>query len=210
MVLIPHIIEMSQGRERSYDIFSRLIKDRIVMVTGEITDELAAVVNAHRLFLEAKDPDKDIFMYINSPGGSVSAGMSVYDIMQHMPCDVQTIGMGLCASMGSVLLAGGTAGKRALLAHSEVMIHQPLGRSQGQATEIEIACQHIMRTKEMINRLLAERTGKDLKTVAADTERDNWMSAEEAVAYGIADYVIAPDKGKNVPAAGIGGDRHGS
>ena len=190
MNYVPIVVEQSSRGERSYDIYSRLLKDRIVFVTGPIDDNMANVVIAQLLFLESEDPDKDIHLYINSPGGSVSAGMAIYDTMQYIKPDVSTICMGMAASMASVLLAAGAPGKRFALPYSRVMIHQPLGGAQGQATEIEIAARHILQTKEKLNRMLAENTGKDISIIAADTDRDNWMSAEEAKEYGLIDRVI--------------------
>lgn len=191
MSVIPYVIEQNSRGERSYDIYSRLLKERIIFLGEEVTDGLASVIVAQLLFLEAEDPDKDIHMYINSPGGSVTAGMAIYDTMQYIKCDVSTICCGMAASMGAFLLAGGAKGKRFALPNAEIMIHQPSGGSQGQATEIEIAAKHILKTKEKLNRMLSENTGKPYETIAADTERDNWMSAEEACAYGLIDSVIA-------------------
>lgn len=190
MSFVPYVIEQVNGGERSYDIYSRLLKDRIVVLNGEVTDQMAASITSQLLFLSAEDPKKDITMYITSPGGSVMAGMAIYDTMQYIPNDVVTVCMGYAASMGAFLLAGGTKGKRMVLPNAEVMIHQPLGGAQGQATEIEIAARHILHTKEKLNRILSKNTGKDYETVCADTERDNWKTAEEAVAYGLADKII--------------------
>ena len=190
MSLIPYVIEQTSRGERSYDIYSRLLKDRIIFLGEEVTDVSASVVIAQMLFLEAEDPEKDIHLYINSPGGSVTAGMAIYDTMHYVKCDVSTICIGLAASMGAFLLAGGAKGKRFALPNSEIMIHQPLGGAQGQATEIEITAKHILKTKEKINRILSENTGKDLEVVTADTERDNWMSAEDALSYGIVDKIV--------------------
>ena len=190
MSLVPYVIEQTSRGERSYDIYSRLLKDRIIFLGEEVTDVSANVIVAQMLFLEAEDPDKDIHLYINSPGGSVTAGMAIYDTMKYIKCDVSTICMGMAASMGAFLLAGGTKGKRLILPNAEVMSHQPSGGSRGQATEIEIAAKHILKTKDRLNRILAENTGKDIEVVAADTERDNWMSAEEALAYGIVDRIV--------------------
>ncbi len=190
MSLVPYVIEQTSRGERSYDIYSRLLKDRIIFLGEEVTDVSANVIVAQMLFLEAEDPDKDIHLYINSPGGSVTAGMAIYDTMKYIKCDVSTICMGMAASMGAFLLAGGTKGKRLILPNAEVMIHQPSGGSRGQATEIEIAAKHILKTKDRLNRILADNTGKDIEVVAADTERDNWMSAEEALAYGIVDRIV--------------------
>ncbi len=190
MPMIPYVIEQTSRGERSYDIYSRLLKERIIFLGEEVTDTTASLIVAQMLFLEAEDPEKDIHFYINSPGGSVTAGMAIYDTMQYLKCDVSTYCMGMAASMGAFLLAGGTKGKRLALPNAEIMIHQPLGGAQGQATEIEIAARHILKTKEKLNKILAENTGKDLDVIAADTERDNWMSAEEALAYGIIDKVV--------------------
>ena len=191
MSLVPYVIEQTSGGERSYDIYSRLLKDRIIFLGEEVNDTSASIVIAQLLFLESEDPSKDISLYINSPGGSVTAGLGIYDTMQYIKCDVSTICCGMAASMGAFLLAGGAKGKRFALPNAEIMIHQPSGGSQGQATEIEIAAKHILKTKEKLNRMLSENTGKPYETIAADTERDNWMSAEEAFAYGLIDSVIA-------------------
>ena len=190
MSLVPYVIEQTSRGERSYDIYSRLLKDRIIFLGEEVNETTASLVVAQLLFLESEDPNKDICLYINSPGGSVTAGMAIYDTMRYIKCDVCTICIGMAASMGAFLLAGGTKGKRMALPNSEIMIHQPLGGAQGQATEIEIAAKHILQTKEKLNRMLAENCGKDYETIAADTDRDNWMTAEEAVAYGLIDKVI--------------------
>ena len=190
MSLVPYVIEQTSRGERSYDIYSRLLKERIIFLDGEVNDASASVIVAQLLFLEAEDPNKDIHLYINSPGGSVTAGMAIYDTMQYIKCDVSTICIGMAASMGAFLLAGGAKGKRMALPNAEIMIHQPLGGAQGQATEIEIAAKHILKTKEKLNRILAENCGKDIEEVAADTERDNWKTAEEAVAYGLIDCVV--------------------
>ncbi|MCR5654693.1 MAG: ATP-dependent Clp endopeptidase proteolytic subunit ClpP [Lachnospiraceae bacterium] len=194
MSLIPYVVEQTSRGERSYDIYSRLLKDRIVFLGEEVNDTSASIVVAQLLFLEAEDPDKDIHLYINSPGGSVSAGMAIYDTMQYIKCDVSTICIGMAASMGAFLLAGGQKGKRMALPNAEIMIHQPSGGSQGQATEIEIAAKHILKTKEKLNRMLSENTGKPFDIVAADTERDNWMSAEEALEYGLVDKIVTSRK----------------
>ena len=191
MSLVPYVIEQTSRGERSYDIYSRLLKDRIIFLGEEVNDTSASIVIAQLLFLESEDPSKDISLYINSPGGSVTAGLGIYDTMQYIKCDVSTICCGMAASMGAFLLAGGAEGKRFALPNAEIMIHQPSGGSQGQATEIEIAAKHILKTKEKLNRMLSENTGKPYETIAADTERDNWMSAEEACAYGLIDSVIA-------------------
>ena len=190
MSLVPYVIEQTSRGERSYDIYSRLLKDRIIFLGEEVTDLSASLVVAQLLFLEAEDPDKDIQLYINSPGGSVTAGMAIYDTMQYIKCDVSTICIGMAASMGAFLLAGGTKGKRMALPNAEIMIHQPLGGAQGQATEIEIAAKHILQTKEKLNQILAEKTGQPYEVIAADTDRDNWMSAEKAKEYGLIDNVI--------------------
>ena len=190
MSLVPYVIEQNSRGERSYDIYSRLLKDRIIFLGEEVTDTAASIIVAQLMFLEAEDPDKDIHLYINSPGGSVTAGMAIYDTMKYIKCDVSTVCIGMAASMGAFLLAGGAKGKRFALPNAEIMIHQPLGGTQGQATEIEIAAKHILRTKEKLNRMLAENTGKDYETICADTERDNWKSAEEACEYGLIDKVI--------------------
>ena len=190
MSLVPMVVERSNRGERSYDIYSRLLKDRIIFLGEEVNETSASIIVAQLLFLEAEDPDKDIHLYINSPGGSVTAGMAIYDTMKYIKCDVSTVCIGMAASMGAFLLAGGAKGKRFALPNAEIMIHQPLGGTQGQATEIEIAAKHILRTKEKLNRMLAENTGKDYETICADTERDNWKSAEEACEYGLIDKVI--------------------
>ena len=190
MSLVPYVIEQSSRGERSYDIYSRLLKDRIIFLGEEVNEVTASLVVAQLLFLESEDPSKDICLYINSPGGSVSAGLAIYDTMRYIKCDVSTICIGMAASMGAFLLAGGAKGKRYALPNAEIMIHQPLGGAQGQATEIEIAAKHILQTKEKLNRMLAENCGKPVEVVAADTDRDNWMTAEEAQAYGLIDKVI--------------------
>ncbi len=190
MSLVPVVVEQTSRGERSYDIYSRLLKERIIFLGEEVNEVTASLVVAQMLFLEAEDPDKDIHLYINSPGGSVTSGMAIYDTMQFVKCDVSTICIGMAASMGAFLLAGGAKGKRMALPNAEIMIHQPLGGAQGQATEIEIAAKHILYTKEKLNRILAENTGKDISIIAADTERDNWKSAEDAMAYGLIDKVI--------------------
>ena len=194
MNLIPTVIEQSSRGERAYDIYSRLLKDRIVMLSGPIDDAVANSVIAQLLFLDAQDPDKDIYLYINSPGGSVSAGLAIFDTMNFINADVQTIVIGMAASMGAFLLAAGEKGKRYALPNAEVMIHQPLGGAQGQATEIEIAAKHILKTRETLNKILAERTGQTLKVIARDTDRDNYMSAEEAVKYGLVDAIMTNSK----------------
>ena len=194
MNLIPTVIEQSSRGERAYDIYSRLLKDRIVMLSGPIDDAVANSVIAQLLFLDAQDPDKDIYLYINSPGGSVSAGLAIFDTMNFINADVQTIVIGMAASMGAFLLAAGEKGKRYALPNAEVMIHQPLGGAQGQATEIEIAAKHILKTRDTLNKILAERTGQTLKDIARDTDRDNYMSAEEAVKYGLVDAIMTNSK----------------
>lgn len=191
MSLVPYVIEQTSRGERSYDIYSRLLKERIIFLGEEVNETTASLIVAQLLFLEAEEPDKDIQLYINSPGGSVTAGMAIYDTMRYIKCDVSTICIGMAASMGAFLLAGGTKGKRYALPNAEIMIHQPLGGAQGQATEIEIAAKHILQTKEKLNRMLAENCGKPYEVVAADTERDNWKSAQEAMEYGLIDQVIA-------------------
>ena len=190
MSLVPYVIEQTSRGERSYDIYSRLLKERIIFLGEEVNETTASLVVAQMLFLEAEDPEKDIHLYINSPGGSVTAGMAIYDTMRFVKCDVSTICIGMAASMGAFLRAGCTKGKRYALPNAEIMIHQPLGGAQGQATEIEIAAKHILQTKEKLNRMLAENTGKPYETVCEDTERDNWKTAEEAKEYGLIDAVI--------------------
>ncbi len=190
MALVPYVIEQTNRGERSYDIFSRLLSDRIIVLSDEVNDATASLVVAQLLFLEGQDPEKDISLYINSPGGSVTAGMAIYDTMQYIKCDVSTICMGMAASMGAFLLSSGAKGKRIALPNSEIMIHQPLGGAQGQATEIEIAAQHILRTKKKLNAILAENTGKTVEQIAADTDRDNWLTAQEAMDYGLVDKVL--------------------
>ena len=190
MPLVPYVIEQTNRGERQFDIFSRLLNDRIVVLSDEVNDATASLVVAQLLFLESQDAEKDISFYINSPGGSVSAGLAIYDTMQYIKCDVSTICMGMAASMGAFLLSSGAKGKRFALPNSEIMIHQPSGGAQGQATEIEIVAKHILRTKEKLNRILSENTGKPIEQIALDTERDNFMSAEEALAYGLVDQVL--------------------
>ena len=190
MSLVPYVIEQTSRGERSYDIYSRLLKERIIFLGEEVNEVTASLIVAQLLFLESEDTEKDIQFYINSPGGSVTAGMAIYDTMRYIKCDVSTICIGMAASMGAFLLAGGTKGKRMALPNAEIMIHQPLGGAQGQATEIEIAAKHILQTKEKLNRILAENTGQDYEVIAADTERDNWKSAAEAKEYGLIDLVI--------------------
>lgn len=190
MSLVPTVIEQTGRGERAYDIFSRLLNDRIIMLSDEVNDATASIVVAQLLFLEGQDPDKDISLYINSPGGSITAGMAIYDTMQYIKCDVSTICIGMAASMGAFLLAAGAKGKRYALPNSEVMIHQPLGGMQGQATDIKIHADRIIRMKNTLNGILAERTGKPLEIIERDTERDNFMTAEEAKAYGLIDEVM--------------------
>lgn len=190
MSVIPYVIEQTSRGERSYDIYSRLLKERIIFLGEEVTDASASVIIAQLLFLEGEDPEKDIHLYINSPGGSVSAGLAIYDTMQYIKCDVSTICIGMAASMGAFLLSGGAKGKRYALPNAEIMIHQPLGGAQGQATEIKIAAEHILKTRERLNKILVQNTGRDLETIERDTERDNFMSAEEAREYGLVDEVI--------------------
>ena len=191
MSLVPYVVEDSGRGERSYDIFSRLLKDRIIFLDEDVNDVSAGLVVAQLLFLESEDPDKDINLYINSPGGSVTAGMAIYDTMQYVKCDVSTICIGMAASMGAFLLSGGTKGKRYALANAEIMIHQPSGGARGQETEIRIAAEQILKTRSKLNEILAANTGKDIEVIARDTERDNYMTAEEAKAYGLIDAVIA-------------------
>lgn len=190
MALVPYVVEQTNRGERSYDIFSRLLNDRIIVLSDEVNDATASIIVAQMLYLEGQDPEKDISFYINSPGGSVTAGLAIYDTMQYIKCDVSTICMGMAASMGAFLFSSGAKGKRYILPNAEVMIHQPLGGAKGQATEILIAADHIKRTKDRLNKILAENTGKSVEEIFADTERDNWLTAEEAVAYGIADKII--------------------
>ena len=194
MALIPYVIEQNSRGERSYDIYSRLLKDRIIFIGEEINDAVASTVVAQLLFLESEDPGKDIHMYINSPGGSVTAGMAIYDTMNYVKCDVATTCIGMAASMGAFLLASGAKGKRYALPNAEVMIHQPMGGAQGQASEIEIAAEHIVNTKKKLNEILAEQTGQKLDVIGKDTDRDNWMSADEAKDYGLVDEVIKDRK----------------
>ena len=193
MNLIPTVIEQSSRGERAYDIYSRLLKDRIIMLSGQVTDDLANSIIAQLLFLDAQDSEKDIYLYINSPGGSVTAGLAIFDTMNFIKADVQTIVMGMAASMGSVLLTAGEKGKRFALPNAEIMIHQPLGGAQGQATEIEIAANHILKTREKLNRILAERTGQSIEKIQQDTDRDNFLTAEEAKEYGLVDEVMEPE-----------------
>ena len=190
MSLVPYVLESTSRGERTYDIYSRLLKDRIIFLGEEVNDVTASLVVAQLLFLEAEDPNKDISLYINSPGGSVTAGMAIYDTMNYIKCDVSTICLGMAARMGAFLLSGGKKGKRFALPNAEIMIHQPSGGAQGQATEIQIAAEHILRTKKKLNEILAANTGKPLEVIQQDTERDNFMSAEEAKEYGLIDEVI--------------------
>lgn len=190
MNLVPTVIEQSSRGERAYDIYSRLLKDRIIMLSGPIDDNVANSVIAQLLFLDAQDPEKDIYIYINSPGGSVTAGFAIYDTMNFIKADVQTIAMGMAASMGSFLLAAGAKGKRFALPNAEIMIHQPLGGAQGQATEIEIAARHILKTRERLNKILSDRTGQPIEVIERDTDRDNYMSAQDAKEYGLIDEVM--------------------
>ena len=190
MPLVPYVIEQTSRGERSYDIYSRLLKDRIIFLGEEIDDHVASLIVAQLLFLEAEDPEKDIAIYINSPGGSVTAGMAIYDTMQYIKCDIETICIGMAASMGSFLLTGGTKGKRLALPNSEIMIHQPSGGAQGQATEIQIVADQIAKTKKKLNEILSANTGQPLEIVEKDTDRDNYMTAEEAKAYGLIDGVV--------------------
>ncbi len=194
MSLVPIVIEQTNRGERSYDIFSRLLKDRIIFLTGEIEDVMANLVVAQMIFLEAEDPDKDIFLYINSPGGSITSGMAIYDTMQYIKCDVSTICIGMAASMGAFLLAAGAKGKRKVLPNAEVLIHQPLGGTQGQATDIAIHAKHILAIKEKMNHILSERTGQPLERIEKDVERDYFMTAKEALEYGIIDEIIQPKR----------------
>lgn len=190
MALVPYVIEQTNRGERSYDIFSRLLSDRIIVLSDEVNDATASLVVAQMLFLEGQDPDKDISLYINSPGGSVTAGFAIYDTMQYIKCDVSTICMGMAASMGAFLLSSGARGKRIALPNSTIMIHQPLGGAQGQATEIKIVADQILKTREKLNQILAENTGKPIEQIAIDTERDNYLTAQEAMDYGLVDKVL--------------------
>ena len=190
MSLVPYVLESTSRGERTYDIYSRLLKDRIIFLGEEVNDVTASLVVAQLLFLESEDPNKDIHLYINSPGGSVTAGMAIYDTMNYIKCDVCTTCIGMAASMGAFLLSGGAKGKRYALPNAEIMIHQPSGGAQGQATDIEIQAKHILYIKEKLNKILAEKTGQDFETIARDTERDNWMTAQQALEYGIVDKII--------------------
>ena len=192
MGLIPMVIEQTNKGERSYDIYSRLLKDRIIFLGGEVTDDEANLIVAQMLFLEADDPDKDISLYINSPGGSITAGMAIYDTMQYIRCDVSTICIGMAASMGAFLLAAGAKGKRRALPNGEILIHQPLGGARGQATEVAIHAEQLIKTREKMNKILAERTGQTVEQIALDTERDHYMTAQEALNYGLIDEIIPP------------------
>ena len=192
MNLVPYVIEQTNRGERSYDIFSRLLKDRIIFLGDEIDDSTANLVVAQMLFLKMEDPDKDIMLYINSPGGSITAGMAIYDTMRYLKCEVSTVCVGMAASMAAFLLAAGAKGKRKALPHAEVMIHQPLGGARGQATDIQIHAEQILRVKKMMNELLSQNTGKPLKTIEKDVERDHFLTAEQALDYGIIDEIIAP------------------
>lgn len=191
MATIPYVIEKTSRGERSYDIYSRLLKDRIVMLHDEVTDQTASLIISQLLFLESQDPSKDICMYINSPGGSVSAGLAIYDTMNYIKCDVSTVCMGMAASMGAFLLSSGAKGKRIALPNAEIMIHQPLGGAKGQATEIEIAAKHILKTKQTLNEILSENTGQPMDVITKDTDRDNYMSASEAANYGLIDKIVS-------------------
>lgn len=191
MNLVPTVLENTAKGERAYDIYSRLLKERIIFLDGEVNDSMASLIIAQMLFLEAENPNTDINVYINSPGGSVTAGMAIYDTMQYIKCDVSTMCIGMVASMGAFLLAGGTKGKRFILPNAEVMIHQPSGGAKGQATEIQIVAENILRTKERLNKLLAENTGNPYEQVCRDTERDNYMTAEKALQYGLVDHIVA-------------------
>lgn len=188
-VLIPYVVERTSGGERSYDLYSRLLEDRIIFLSGEVEDAMANTIVAQLIYLEGKDPTKDISMYINSPGGSISAGMAIYDTMNYIKCDVSTICIGLAASMGAFLLSAGTKGKRYALANSEIMIHQPLGGAQGQASDIKIQAEHILKIKSKMNRILSENTGKPIEIIERDTDRDNYLTAQEAKEYGLIDNV---------------------
>ena len=191
MSLVPNVVEQTSKGERTYDIYSRLLKDRIIFLGEEVNEHTASIVVAQLLFLEAEDPEKDIHLYINSPGGSVTAGMAIYDTMKFIKCDVSTICIGMAASMGAFLLAAGTKGKRLALPNSEIMIHQPLGGMQGQASDIKIHADHILRIRDKMNRILAEKTGQSLETIVRDTERDNFMTAQQALEYGLIDKIFA-------------------
>ena len=191
MALVPVVVEQTSRGERSYDIYSRLLNDRIIFLSDEVNDVTASLVVAQMLYLEAQDPDKDIYLYINSPGGSISSGMAIYDTMNYIKCDVSTICVGMAASMGAFLLSSGAKGKRFALPNAEVMIHQPLGGARGQASDIKIVADHIIRTREKLNRILSEQTGQSIETIERDTDRDNYLSADQACAYGLIDKVIS-------------------
>lgn len=193
MIMMPTFFEIENGHERGYDLASRLLKERIILMFHQVDDDLACSIIAQMLYLEAQDPTKDIYLYINSPGGSVNAGFGIYDTMKHLKCDVHTICVGLAASMGAFLLAAGTKGKRSSLANSQIMIHQPLGGAGGQATDFEISAKNIIRVKERLNKILAKNTGKSLEEIEKDTDRDNWMFPEEALQYGLIDKVVSED-----------------
>ena len=194
MSLVPYVVEQTSRGERSYDIYSRLLKDRIIFLGEEVNETTASLVVAQMLFLESEDPSKDINLYINSPGGSVTAGMAIYDTMNYIKCDVSTICIGMAARMGAFLLSGGAKGKRLALPNAEIMIHQPLGGAKGQATEIQIAAEHILKTKKKLNQIIADNTGRPIEDVERDTDRDNWMTAEEAKEYGLIDSIVASRK----------------
>lgn len=196
-MLIPMVVDQTANGERSYDIYSRLLEDRIIFLTGEINDAMANIIVAQMIYLEGKNPDKDIYLYINSPGGSVSAGMAIYDTMNYLKCDVSTICIGLAASMGAFILSSGAKGKRFVLPNSEVMIHQPLGGAQGQASDIAIQAKHIQHIKEKINKILSENTGQPLEKIEKDTDRDNYMTAEEAKKYGLVDKIFVKRTNEN-------------
>lgn len=194
MSLVPYVVEQTSRGERSYDIYSRLLKDRIIFLGEEVNETTASLVVAQMLFLESEDPGKDINLYINSPGGSVTAGMAIYDTMNYIKCDVSTICIGMAASMGAFLLSGGAKGKRLALPNAEIMIHQPLGGAKGQATEIQIAAEHILKTKKKLNQIIADNTGRPIEDVERDTDRDNWMTAQEAKEYGLIDSIVTSRK----------------
>ena len=194
MSLVPYVVEQTSRGERSYDIYSRLLKDRIIFLGEEVNETTASLVVAQMLFLESEDPSKDINLYINSPGGSVTAGMAIYDTMNYIKCDVSTICIGMAASRGAFLLSGGAKGKRLALPNAEIMIHQPLGGAKGQATEIQIAAEHILKTKKKLNQIIADNTGRPIEDVERDTDRDNWMTAEEAKEYGLIDSIVTSRK----------------
>ncbi len=205
-MLVPTVIETTNRGERAYDIYSRLLKERIIFLGDEVNDQTAGLIVAQMLFLEAEDPERDIHFYIDSPGGSVTAGMAIYDTMHYIKCDVETICLGMAASMGAFLLAGGAKGKRMALPNAEIMIHQPSGGVRGQASEIEITARQILKTKDKLNRILSENTGKPLETVAVDTDRDNWMDPQEALEYGIIDRIVEDRKSAEEAAKAKGND----